>query len=143
MSRVDFYVLSEDAPDAKLRVACRLIEKAFDSGVRVYAHAASLAEAQRLDELLWTFNDKTFIPHEVSENGTASHERVMVLIGTEAAPASHRQLLVNLTSSLPAEIENFERIAEIVDIEPENKRLSRERYKTYRERGCKLESHNL
>ena len=143
MSRVDFYVLSEDAPDAKLRVACRLIEKAFDSGVRVYAHAASLAEAQRLDELLWTFSDRTFIPHEVTDNGTASHERVMVLIGTEGAPVSHRQILVNLTSSLPAEIDSFERIAEIVDVDPENKRLSRERYKAYRERGCALETHNL
>src|SRR6188768_465855 len=104
MGRVDFYVLSDDAPDDKLRVACRLIEKAFDSGARVYAHAASLSEAQRLDELLWTFSDRTFIPHEVTDNGTASHERVMVLIGTEGAPVSHRQILVNLTSSLPAEI---------------------------------------
>ena len=103
----------------------------------------SLSEAQRLDELLWTFSDRTFIPHEVTDNGTASHERVMVLIGTEGAPVSHRQILVNLTSSLPAEIDSFERIAEIVDVDPENKRLSRERYKAYRERGCALETHNL
>ena len=143
MTRVDFYVLSDDAPDAKLRVACRLIEKAFDSGARVYAHAPSIAEAQRLDELLWTFSDRTFIPHEVTENGEASHERVVVLIGMGPAPASHRQILVNLTGSLPADIEGFERIAEIVDVDPENKRLSRERYKAYRERGCALESHNL
>jgi DNA polymerase-3 subunit chi len=44
VSRVDFYVLSDDTPDAKLRVACRLIEKAFDSGLRVYAQTASLPD---------------------------------------------------------------------------------------------------
>jgi DNA polymerase IIIc chi subunit len=34
-------------------------------------------------------------------------------------------------------------VAEIVDPDPERKRLSRERYKAYREQGCELESHNL
>jgi DNA polymerase-3 subunit chi len=120
-----------------------LIEKAFDSGLRVYAQTASLPEAQRLDELLWTFNDRAFIPHEVLEGTAASHERVMVLIGPGSAPDTHRQLLVNLTSSLPSDSDSFERIAEIVDVDPENKRLSRERYKAYRERGCTLETHNL
>ncbi len=143
MSRVDFYVLSDDAPDARLRVACRLIEKAFDAGLRVYAQTASLPDAQRLDELLWTFNDRTFIPHEVLEGDAATHEKVMVLIGSADAPASHRQLLVNLSNALPNELERFDRIAEIVDVDPENKRLSRERYKAYRERGCSLETHNL
>ncbi|MFL6549076.1 MAG: DNA polymerase III subunit chi [Povalibacter sp.] len=143
MTRVDFYVLSDEAPDAKLRVACRLIEKAYDSGFRVYALTSSLAEAQHLDELLWTFSDRTFIPHEVIEGAPPAHERVAVLIGMEAAPATHRQLLVNLSTALPADIESFERIAEIVDVDPEPKRLSRERYKVYRERGFALESHDL
>ena len=66
-----------------------------------------------------------------------------MLIGDSAAPASHRQLLINLTNLLPAELDSFERIAEIVDVDLENKRLSRERYKAYRERGCELETHNL
>ncbi|HEY6643442.1 DNA polymerase III subunit chi [Povalibacter sp.] len=143
MPRVDFYVLSQEAPDARLRVACRLIEKAYDQNLRTYVQTVSLADAQRLDELLWTFNDQAFIPHEVSNGSGASHERVVVLLGEAPAPPSHRQLLINLANRLPADFENFERVAEIVDVDPENKRLSRERYKVYRERGCELDTHNL
>ena len=143
MPRVDFYVLSQEGSDARLRVACRLIEKAFDQGVPVYTQASTLAEAQRLDELLWTFNDRSFIPHEVSDGSAASHPRVLVLVGEAAAPSSHRQLLINLTNTLPADLGSYERIAEIVDVDPENKRLSRDRYKAYRDRGCELSSHNL
>lgn len=143
MSRVDFYVLSQPGPDARLRVACRLVEKAFDQSLRVYVQTATSADAQRLDELLWTFNDDSFIPHEIAQSDAATHERVMVLIGETPPPASHRQLLINLTNALPADFADYERIAEIVDVDPENKRLSRERYKAYRERGCELDSHNL
>ncbi len=143
MPRVDFYVLSQQAPDARLRVACRLIEKAYDQHLRVYVQTASPADAQRLDELLWTFNDQAFIPHQVDTGNGASHERTVVLIGDSPAPPSHRQLLINLANRLPSDFENFERIAEIVDVDPENKRLSRERYKVYRERGCQLDTHNL
>lgn len=141
MSRVDFYVLSQEGGDARQRFACRLAEKAVEQGNRVYMQAASLADAQRLDDLLWTFNERSFLPHEL---GTApSHEKVMLLVGDVAAPTTHRQLLINLTDMLPAELESYARIAEIVDPDPERKRLSRERYKAYRERGCELESHNV
>ena len=141
MSRVDFYVLSQEGGDARQRFACRLAEKAVEQGNRVYLQTASLAEAQRLDDLLWTFNERSFLPHEL---GTApSHEKVMLLVGDAAAPPTHRQLLINLTDVLPAEMDSYSRIAEIVAPDPERKRLSRERYKAYREHGCELESHNV
>jgi len=143
VARVDFYILSQEGPDARLRVACRLVEKAYDQHLRTYVQTASPADAQRLDELLWTFNDRAFIPHEINMGNDTPHERTVVLIGESPAPPGHRQLLVNLANRLPEDFTNFERIAEIVDVDPENKRLSRERYKAYRERGCELDTHNL
>ena len=143
MSRVDFYVLSESSPDARLRYACRLAEKAFEQGMRVYVQTPSLAEAQRLDDLLWTFNERSFLPHEVLNGNPPSHAKVMILIGEAEAPPTHRGLLINLTNVLPAALESYERIAEIVDVDVERKRLSRERWKVYRERGCEMESHNI
>jgi len=143
MSRVDFYVLAEEALDARLKFACRLTEKAVDQGHRVYLQTASTADAQRLDEMLWTFSDRSFLAHEIANGASASHERVMVLLGDGEAPLTHRQLLINLTERLPNNLDAYERIAEIVDTDPERKRLSRERYKQYRERGCALETHTL
>jgi DNA polymerase-3 subunit chi len=66
-----------------------------------------------------------------------------ILIGEYPAPDSHRQLLVNLADQPPADLDSYTRIIEIVDSDPERKRLSRERYKHYREKGCALETHNL
>ena len=134
--RVDFYVLSEDAPDARLRWACRLAEQAAEQGSRVYLQTIDQGDARRLDELLWTYNDRSFLPHEIFSGG-------MVLLGDAAAPPSHRQLVVNLTEAIPAGLEQYESVAEIVEVDPERKRTARERYKQYRERGCQLESHNV
>ncbi len=143
MIRVDFYVLSDASPDARLKYACRLAEKAYDLGKRVYIRAESLREAQRLDDLLWTFNERSFLPHEIVNDTTPAHARTMIVLGDGEAPPTHREVLINLTHALPATLDGFERIAEIVDTDVERKRLSRERYKTYRDRGCTLESHNL
>jgi DNA polymerase III subunit chi len=143
VSRVDFYVLSEDAPDARLRHACRLAEQAVEQGQRVYLQTTSTSEAQRLDELLWTFNDRSFLPHEIFSGSPAAHSLVMIMLGDTAAPPSHRQLVINLTETVPEQAADYERIAEIVDVAPERKRASRERYKQYRERGHALETHNL
>jgi DNA polymerase-3 subunit chi len=141
--RVDFYVLSDDAPDARLRWACRLAEQAAEQGSRVYLQTPDQADARRLDELLWTYNDRSFLPHEIFSGAEPSHARVMVLLGDAAAPPSHRQLLINLTNAIPTAPEQYERIAEIVDVDAERKRAARERYKLYRERGWQLESHNV
>lgn len=143
MPRVDFHVLSDGPPDARLRHACRLAEEGAEQGLCVYVQTASHGDALRLDELLWTFRDGGFLPHEIFTGAPASHERVRVLLGEQAAPPSHRQLLVNLTESTPPDLDQYGRIAEIVDIDPERKRTARERYKQYRERGCVLESKNV
>ena len=143
MSRVDFYVLSQAQPDARLRQACQLAEHAAAQARHVYVQTQSAADARRLDELLWTFRDGSFLPHEIHAGAAPSHARVLVLLGEMPAPRSHRQLLINLRDALPEDLEDYEHIAEIVAVDPEHKRLARERYKQYRERGCSLESHNL
>jgi DNA polymerase-3 subunit chi len=140
MSRVDFYVLSADAPDARLRYACRLAERAVEQGCYVYIQTP---DVQRLDDLLWTFSDGSFLPHEIYRGQPASHDRVKVMLGSEMGPPSHRSLLINLMDAMPPDINAYERIAEIVDVDPERKRSARERYKRYREQGCTLDSHNV
>lgn len=143
VSRVDFYVLSDPAPDAAWRCACRLIEKAVDLEHRVYVQVSNATEAARLDELLWTFNDRSFLAHEIWDGASEPHPLVKVLVGDRPGPQSHRQLLVNLSGSVPADLDTYTRIAEIVDTDPDRKRLSRERYKVYRDHGCALETHNV
>lgn len=140
MSRVDFYVLSAEAPDARLRYACRLAERAVEQGCHVYIQTP---DVQRVDDMLWTFSDGSFLPHEIYRGQPASHARVMVMLGPDTGPDSHRSLLINLVDGMPPDVNAYERIAEIVDVDPERKKNARDRYKQYREQGCTMESHNL
>ncbi|MDH5455573.1 MAG: DNA polymerase III subunit chi, partial [Gammaproteobacteria bacterium] len=63
MARVDFYVLAAADERARHMLACKLAEKAWRLENTVYIHAKDRADAERLDELLWTFRDGSFVPH--------------------------------------------------------------------------------
>jgi DNA polymerase III subunit chi len=143
MPRVDFYVLSEVGTQARHRFACKLAEQAFAAGARMYLRTSSPAESVALDELLWTYSDRAFLPHEIAASGTPPHARVVALIGNDAAPAGYRTLLINTAADMPVDAAEFERIAEVVDADPGRKQLARERFRQYRERGWALESHTL
>jgi DNA polymerase-3 subunit chi len=51
--------------------------------------------------------------------------------------------LINLANRFPAGLARFSRIAEIVDADPERRRLGRERFKAYRDHKLVLETHQL
>ncbi len=141
MTRVDFYVLAESDATAAELLACRLAEKIYKLGHQVYVHTESDAQAQRLDGLLWTFRPGSFVPH--GRQGGESPEQVPVLIGCGEEPASHTDVLVNLATEVPGFFSRFERVAELVAGEPEQRAMARERFRFYRDRGYELQTHNL
>ena len=65
MTQVDFYILDSDSDDARLLLACKIVDKAMQLDHHVYIHSTSDDEARKLDELLWTFSQGSFIPHLV------------------------------------------------------------------------------
>jgi DNA polymerase-3 subunit chi len=143
LARVEFHVLTEGASDSRLRYACRLAEEHAERGARIYVQTDSVGETQRLDELLWTYNDGSFLPHEIYSGLAPSHDRVRIMLGDQPPPSSHRELLITLSESVPADLEACPHIIEIVDVDPERKRTARERFRQYRERGCTLETKNV
>jgi DNA polymerase IIIc chi subunit len=52
-------------------------------------------------------------------------------------------LLVNVSTRLPARLDRFARVAEIIDADDERRRLGRERFKAYRELKLTVETHQL
>ena len=65
MLKVDFYILGNDGEDEPLRIACRLAEKAWRQGNRVRVQAENSEAVRRLDKLMWTFKQESFVAHEV------------------------------------------------------------------------------
>ena len=141
--RVDFYVLKSAAVRQRWAFACRLTEKAYLKDLSVVIVNDTLADAQALDDLLWTFNERSFIPHKVctDEHSMDPAAKVHLAALPVALPAA--DLLVNLTAHLPAHWERYPRIAEIIDADEERRRLGRERFKTYRDLKVTLETHQL
>jgi len=103
----------------------------------------TLADAKALDELLWTFNERSFIPHQIclDEQSVDPATPVHLTVESSALPAA--DLLVNLAHRLPAQLERYARIAEIIDADEERRRLGRERFKAYRDLKFTLETHQI
>jgi DNA polymerase III subunit chi len=141
--RVDFYVLKSAAAKQRWAVACRLTEKAYLKDLSIVIVNDTLADAQALDDLLWTFNERSFVPHKVcmDEQSMDPATKVHLAVLPTALPAA--DLLVNLAAHLPAHWELYPRIAEIIDADEDRRRLGRERFKTYRDLKVTLETHQL
>jgi DNA polymerase-3 subunit chi len=141
--RVDFYVLKSAAAKQRWTFACRLVEKAYLRDLRVVIVNETLADAKQLDELLWTFNERSFIPHMIclDEQSVDLATPVCLVLPSTATPGA--QLLVNLANALPAQLPQYTRIAEIIDADDERRRCARERFKAYRELKLTLETHQI
>jgi DNA polymerase III subunit chi len=140
--RVDFYVLKSATARQRWSFACRLTEKAYLKDLKIVIVSDTLADAQALDELLWTFNDRSFIPHKVCLDEQSVDSATAVHLTVEAA-ISAADLLVNLAQRLPPQFQRYGRIAEIIDADEERRRLGRERFKAYRDLKLPLETHQI
>lgn len=143
MTRVDFYILKESTDSARLRTAARIAEKAMLQSRHVYINAADADEAARLDEVLWTFSQGSFVPHRIVADAEHAAGEEPVLIGTDVAIVEPCEVLVNLAPQVPEFFSRYDRVAEIVDAESGRRDAGRSRYKYYRDRGYELTSHNL
>jgi DNA polymerase-3 subunit chi len=160
--RVDFYVLKSSTAKQRWTFACRLTEKAYLRDLKVVLLGDTLAEVEAIDALLWTFSERSFVPHDIhrgrpSDTGTAAAASATagaisgggsglggaVQLTQDLDSVGAADLLVNLSTHLPARLDRFARVAEIIDADDERRRLGRERFKVYRELKLAVETHQL
>jgi DNA polymerase-3 subunit chi len=145
--RVDFYVSGEAGEAARLRLACRIAEKAYLAQQRVLVYCDDGALLPRVDELLWTFGDGSFVPHDtVASEGAPCEAPVALTAGPLPADpfvTAERTVLINLANDVPSFFERFSRVAEFLDARPEVRSAGRERFKAYRARSIEPQTHNV
>jgi DNA polymerase-3 subunit chi len=139
--QVDFYVLEDASGGARLRTACRIVEKAYLADSRVLVWLPDPEALRAFDDLLWTFGDRSFVPHELLQPG--AQQEAPVLLSTEAVPAEPVDVIVNLAPDVPPCAPLARRIIEIIDGDAERRQAGRNRFRTYKERGLQPASHNL
>jgi len=137
MTRIDFYQLNPQQHKLD-QVVCQLCQKAYENKKSTLLLTQSEQQTTYLDRQLWVFDDDSFIPHDVQHfDEFDSH----VLIHNEPEIRGERQLLINLSNTIPNYFAQFERVIELVT--EDNRQQAREHYSYYRERGYQLHHHNL
>lgn len=137
MTQIDFYFHVED----KLRTACSLSTKAYTRGLRVLAFCQNRETGQKLSRMLWSAHALSFVPHCDCDDSLVPVTPVIIdHVGNEPA---HDQVLLNLRSELPGYFSRFQRLIEIVSLDEEDRRLARERFRYYRDRGYEIRSHDM
>lgn len=139
--RVDFYLLNTDEPQAKWLFACRLLEKAYLRGHQIFVYCNDEHQAENLDELLWTFKEDSFIPHNLQGEGPEPPPAIQIGHGQE--PRGFREILLNLADTVPPFYMRFRRVIEIVTCDDAAKNLSRIHYREYRAQACALQTHTI
>ena len=139
MPRVDFYILSEQGN--RERFTCDIATKIRKQNLHLYIHTSSREEASMLDDLLWTHNDISFLPHSLIDADDA--ETNTITIGWEGMNSKSNEVLINFSMKIPDFASDFDRVVEIVPADEPHRQLARERYKQYRQAGFELHNNDL
>jgi len=141
MPRVDFYILADTDEASRLHYVCRLVDKVYRLGHRIWLRIPDEDTAHRLDELLWTFSQGSFVPHERQQ--AQADPGCPVIIGDRPGPGDERDLLINDGPDIPDFTDRFDRIAEVINQAEAVRLPARGRYTRYRDSGYPLQHHRV
>lgn len=77
MTEVLFYHLERRSLDDALP---GLIEKTLERGWKAIVKTESAERAEAIDNLLWTYNERSFLPHAQAGDGEASRQPVFITL---------------------------------------------------------------
>ena len=139
--KADFYLIQKERFRAEpLRLVCELAKRAFANSLPTLVLVRDRAQAEELDDLLWSFEPDAFIPHQIAGEDM-EEEEADVLIVPPDADAPMRPLVINLRD---AAVEGgFERVLEVVPADPAARDPLRERWRQYKARGFELKKHDM
>jgi DNA polymerase-3 subunit chi len=140
MPRADFYLIQKERfREEPLLLVCELARKAHDANLWTLVLVRDEEQAQRLDELLWEFDENAYIPHQIA--GDDEDELAPVLIATPDSDTPLRPVVINLRDAPVAG--SFERVLEVVPADDSARGPLRERWKQYQARGLELKKYDM
>ncbi|MGH1439087.1 MAG: DNA polymerase III subunit chi [Cellvibrionaceae bacterium] len=141
MTRIDFYVLPDEAAIVRMHYACRLAEKAVHHGHHIVIAVDDEAQAHNLSDYLWSFKPESFLPHQIQDSADSEISPIMVVWDKDYD--EHHDILINLSQALHEGFSRFQRVMEIVVQEEACLASTRAHFQFYRERGYPLKSHTI
>lgn len=145
MGQGTFFLLAEsDVPalEAVNQLACQLAESHYRKQLKIYVHCGSRTQAFEIDETLWQFDPKSFVPHNLKGEGLEGGSPVEIGFD-QVGSTTNRHLLINLADQAPSFAVNFGQIIDFVAADENHKTIARDRFRQYRAMGVSLTTHDL
>lgn len=119
------------------RALPKLLERVLSQGSRALVRTGSEAEAEKLCELLWTFDPAGFIPHGTKKDGR-ENEQPIFLTASHDNP-NGADILILTDGSSAEDAASFTKVLDMFDGTDDAAVLSaRGRWKSYKDLGVEL-----
>ena len=132
--KVDFYVYELSDYQFYQRLVCNLVEEAYNQENNILLLCENEESCETLDELLWTFKDVSFIPHEKKLNNKILTQHINL------TKKKHSLILMNLTYSFPDFLETHDRVIEMSGYDEESRQKARLNFKRYKTMNFEINS---
>ncbi len=111
---IRFYHLQRQALEQALP---RLLAKAHEGGWRTLVRVGSEDRAEHLCDVLWTFDEASFLPHGTARDGARARQPILLQADAlgGAAPVNGARLLVLTDGTEESDLDPFERVCDIFD----------------------------
>ena len=125
MTQIIFY---STAPLQVEKTLFALLEKSLEKGNKSLLLFKDKEKCLSINEQLWTYKQNSFLPHISEDDQIYDNIDVPVYLSTKNENPFKAELLFSIDGYLPDNIQNFERVIIIIDV---NDELLNEKYKNY------------
>jgi DNA polymerase-3 subunit chi len=134
MTEIRFYHLQRTAAD---RAIPQIAFKAHQSGKRILIKSVDEAEVEKLNGALWTFDDRTFLPHGSAKDDFADRQPVYLTAGNDNPNGA--VIMIAAPGCVAEDPAMFELCCEMLDGKNETQVAdARTRWKDYKDRGFEV-----
>ena len=138
-----FYILNK-AENLKISV-CKIIKEYYKKKYKIFVSSHSNDLIDELNNLLWTFEQISFIPHCTNKNYDKNSP--VLLSGKDSFPETvnlkEYDVWLNLDDEMEENYTDFEIILEIVSQNEKERMLSRKRYLNYQKNNFEVKHEKL
>jgi DNA polymerase-3 subunit chi len=136
MTQIEFYSVEDEHNRLPFSHLTEVVKRGYRKGQKIFIHAENKSLAEKIDEILWTHDAKSFLPHQLV--GEDENTKPPIEIGFGQKPTIHPDILINLSHEVPLFFSQFKWVFEYAYGDEETKEKARERFKFYRQRGYPL-----
>ncbi|MDA9008408.1 DNA polymerase III subunit chi [Alphaproteobacteria bacterium] len=134
MPEVRFYHLTRTPLE---RVLPTLLEKTLERGKRAVVLAENEQQTQDLNALLWSYSERSFLPHGSKAEGDAERQPIWITDESDAPNGATYAFMIGAARLEDPAV--FEMSALIFDGDSDHAvSLARESWKTYKDRGLEI-----